>query len=339
MCRFTIATLSLLLGLCAATVFGGIWAYGALGYITVFTYFMDKISALQAPDDPGQEFPAGNGLLVVIGALQMWILFAGGAQIARGAFGTGESIALFLAIALFLGQVVNPAAHELIHRSPRALRHLGVVMYCAILFGQHASAHLRLHHIYAASDKDPNSAPKGMGFYRFFLRAWGRSLIDGYREETRLRGLSRNPYRIYAAYALLSLGLAYALAGWAGVLVHLGLATYAQIQLLLSDYVQHYGLRRQVLPNGKLEPVGPQHSWNAPNGFSSALMLNAPRHSDHHSHPDRAYPGLRLDQSAMPILPHSLPVMALIALVPPLWKRIMDPRVGKWLPSPATPPQ
>lgn len=339
MCRFTIATFTLLLCLCAATVFGGIWTYGALLYITVFTFVMDRISALQAPDDPGQEFPAGDGLLVLIGAVQMWILFVGGAQIAQGTFGIGASIALFLAIALFLGQVVTPAAHELIHRSPRALRHLGVVMYCAILFGQHASAHLRLHHIYAASDKDPNSAPKGMGFYRFFLRAWRRSLIDGYREETRLRGLKRNPYRIYGGYALLSLALAYGLAGWAGVLVHIGLASYAQIQLLLSDYVQHYGLRRQILPNGRLEPVGPQHSWNAPHGFSSALMLNAPRHSDHHSHPGRAYPGLRLDRNAMPMLPHSLPVMAVIALIPPLWKRIMDPRVGKWMPSPSAPAQ
>ena len=94
--------------------------------------------------------------------------------------------------------------------------------------------------------------------------------------------------------------------------------------------MQHYGLRRADLPGGKSAPIGPEHSWNAPHGFSSGLMLNAPRHSDHHAHPGRAYPGLRLDRAAMPILPHSLPVMAVIALWPPLWRRVMDPRARAW---------
>ena len=74
------------------------------------------------------------------------------------------------------------------------------------------------------------------------------------------------------------------------------------------------------------EPVGTQHSWNSPHYFSSALMLNATRHSDHHAHPARPYPALALPGDA-PLLPRSLPVMATIALVPPLWRRLMDPRV------------
>jgi alkane 1-monooxygenase len=109
----------------------------------------------------------------------------------------------------------------------------------------------------------------------------------------------------------------------------LSLCLYAQTQLLLSDYVQHYGLRRAEV-NGRAEPVGPQHSWNAPNPFSSALMLNAPRHSDHHARPARPYPGLELNRETMPILPYSLPMMAVIALVPPLWRRVMDKRARSW---------
>ena len=72
------------------------------------------------------------------------------------------------------------------------------------------------------------------------------------------------------------------------------LAVYAQLQILLADYVQHYGLRRQTGADGRPEPVGDGHSWNTPHWFSSALMVNAPRHSDHHLHPTRPYPGLRL---------------------------------------------
>lgn len=98
----------------------------------------------------------------------------------------------------------------------------------------------------------------------------------------------------------------------------------------MSDYVQHYGLSRTTDAEGRTEPCGPQHSWNAPQWYSSALMLNAPRHSDHHVRPRVAYPGLRLDGTVMPTLPHSLPVMALIALWPRRWRQVMDPLAAQW---------
>ena len=60
------------------------------------------------------------------------------------------------------------------------------------------------------------------------------------------------------------------------------------------------------------------------------MMLNAPRHSDHHLRPARAFPQLEITPETMPVLPHSLPVMAVVALVPPLWRRVMDHRVAKW---------
>jgi alkane 1-monooxygenase len=317
-----------------AIAYGGPFAALALLYITVFTYFMDKIAALAQADHPGQEFPAGDGLAASLGVLHFGLLYGGVWALTRNeALAAWDRVFLFFALSLFLGQVSNSNAHELIHRSPRALRRLGVAVYCSILFGFHASAHVRVHHIHAASAKDPNSAPLGMGFYRFAARAWRGALIEGYRAETRLRGTLRNPYRIYGLAALLSLFIAWVIGGGWGLVALFGLASYAQLQLLLSDYVQHYGLRRAETAAGKLEPVGPQHSWNAPQGFSSALMLNAPRHSDHHAHPSRAYPGLEIDRDAMPILPHSLPVMAVLALLPPLWKRLMDPRARRWATS------
>ena len=102
------------------------------------------------------------------------------------------------------------------------------------------------------------------------------------------------------------------------------------MQILLSDYVQHYGLERGERPDGKLEPVRAVHSWNSPHRVTSAMMLNASRHSDHHMHPGRIYPGLQIDPETMPMLPRSLPVMAVVALVPPWWRRVMNPRILKW---------
>jgi alkane 1-monooxygenase len=99
----------------------------------------------------------------------------------------------------------------------------------------------------------------------------------------------------------------------------------------MSDYVQHYGLARATGRNGKPEPVGVRHSWNSPHVMSSALMLNAPRHSDHHAHPARPYPALRLPDAAdAPHLPWPLPVACTLALFPPLWKRAIRPHLAKW---------
>jgi alkane 1-monooxygenase len=134
----------------------------------------------------------------------------------------------------------------------------------------------------------------------------------------------------YIGGAGVALVVAYGLAGARGVAVFVVLVTYAQMQLILADYVQHYGLRRADRGDGKPEPAGPSHSWNAPQWYSSAMMLNAPRHSDHHMHPMRLFPALRLDRDTMPILPLSLPAMASIALIPPLWRRVMDPALSRW---------
>jgi alkane 1-monooxygenase len=330
MLRFCLITLGLVVALTLGLGLGGLWALCALVYVTVFAWLMDRLGTADVPDHPGAEFPAGNGLLVVIGLAQFALLFWGLQRIALGQFTFWEQAVLFVALSLFLGQVGNPAAHELIHRSRRTLHRLGVAMYSSVLFGHHASAHVLVHHVHAASDQDPNSARFGEGFYHFAGRAWLGSLVLGYRAESKRRGFRGNPYRIYALLSLAALALAYGIAGWSGVLIHLGLSVYAQIQLFLSDYVQHYGLRRQLRPNRRLEPVGPGHSWNAPHGFTAGLMLNAPRHSDHHAHPARAYPGLVLDRATMPILPYSLPVMAVIALLPRVWRRVMDRRVLAW---------
>jgi alkane 1-monooxygenase len=321
--------------ICAAAVQGGLWVWAAVLYMGLLTAALDQVLRHVMPDAPeGAEFPAADALLVVLGvahlmafALVVWAL-AGDSGLRLG-----ERILLGLAAGQWFGQVSNPAAHELIHRGHRALYALGVVIYATMLFGHHASAHRLVHHRHAASVGDPNTAREGETFYAFWLRAWRGSFVQGMRAETALRagkpGL--HPYWIYGALSVISLAVGFVIAGWPGVFVWALLAVYGHSQLLLADYVQHYGLARAHLPNGKLEPVHEGHSWNAPQWFSSALMLNAPRHSDHHAHPSRPYPALRLpSETAAPYLPYPLPICCTLALAPRLWGRIMGRRLAKW---------
>lgn len=333
---FAVVTLAPLLLLALGALFGGWLAWVALALITLVTFALDELAGRACPDAPeGAEFPAADRLSVGL-AVAHFVALALAVFALSG--GTGLSaaswIAVYLGFGLFFGQVSNANAHELIHRAYRPLFWLGMWVYISLGFGHHTSAHRLVHHRFAATDDDPNSAALGEGFWDFAPRAWKDGFVAGYEMEEGLRaravGRARpNPYPLYlggAAAVALAVVLAF---GWRGLLAWLALVAYAQLQLLLSDYVQHYGLRRRVDADGRAEPIGPAHSWDAPHPASSLWMLNAPRHSDHHAHPGRPYPALRLGETGpgRPILPRSLPAMAALALVPPLWRRVMDRRV------------
>lgn len=339
MLLFALATLLPLALLLAGAALGGLWVLPGVVAIGLLTAVLDHLTRITAPDAPeGAEFPAADALLVVLALCHLAALpLAVWAIAGDSGISTAGRVLLFLGFGQFFGQVSNPAAHELIHRGGKGLFRLGVAIYASLLNGHHVSAHRLVHHRHVATDADPNSARSGEGYYRFLLRAWPGSFRAGLAAETALRAKGRrglHPYAVYILGAGASLLTGAAIAGWAGLAVWAGLALFATAELYLSDYVQHYGLRRRILADGRPEPVGDRHSWNAPHWASSGLMLNAPRHSDHHAHPSRPYPALRLPEpDQAPWLPYSLPVCSVIALSPPHWRRMMRPHVKKWLPD------
>lgn len=328
---FASLTPAVLLGV--ACIWGGIWPALAVVWITAFVFFMDRAVAPLTPD---KVHSSTNALLWVFGVVHFTLWGIGiWAVGANPRLDTADKLPLLIGIGLYFGQISNSAAHELIHTAARAPRRLGIAIYGSLLFAHHASAHMRVHHVWAATLNDPSTAQLGQGFWRFLLRAWIDGFVAGKRAEDHLRRGRDRPFwtHPYAAYATLSVGailLSLLISGGAGLIALLVVSIYAQVQLYLSDYVQHYGLERRTLANGKPEPIGPEHSWNAPHWYSSAMMLNAPRHSDHHINPARSFPALTLKRGQMPILPYSLPVMAVAALIPFFWRRLMDKRAMRW---------
>ncbi len=328
---YAVASLTPAMLLVVACLTGGPWPVVALTSMTGLVFLLDR-----TPRRLPVAEATGRALSLTLALAHFVVLILGVRALGTG-FGFANTLVLFVALGLYVGQVSNSNAHELIHASSRLPRRVGMAIYMSLLHGHHVSAHLRVHHVHAATDADPNSARAGEGFWAYALRVFVGEFTAGLRAETAHRARApqsrpaiTHPYVAYVAGAVLALGLSYLMVGWRGVAAHLALAIYAQLQLYLSDYVQHYGLRRRIGANGKPEPVGPQHSWNAPQWYSSAMMLNAPRHSDHHLRPFRAFPALEVTPGTMPILPRSLPVMAVVALAPPLWRRVMDRRVARW---------
>jgi alkane 1-monooxygenase len=110
------------------------------------------------------------------------------------------------------------------------------------------------------------------------------------------------------------------------ILAHHFLGWYALTQ---ANYVEHYGLLREKLPNGRYQPVEPRHSWNTNHIVSNLMTFHLQRHSDHHANPMRPYQSLR-DFADIPRLPNGYTGMFALAAIPPLWFRVMDPRALAW---------
>jgi alkane 1-monooxygenase len=333
---YAAASLSPAVVLVLGGALGGVWALFGLLWMTLFLFLADRLARRK------NKVIAQNAddiwfrrLSVLLGVLHFPLL-SYAVFVLSGGTGLGfwSWIGCFLGFGLWFGQVSNAVAHELIHRPQRGVFRLGMWIYISLLIGHHTSAHRLIHHRFVATPDDPNTAQAGETFYDFALRAWPGSYLAGHEMETARRADGKggllHPYTVYLAGAALCILMVAAAFGFLGVCSYVLLAAHAQAQLFLSDYVQHYGLERRKTGLDSYEPFGPAHSWDAPDVVSGLMMLNAPRHADHHLNPNRAYPQLELcPQGQAPLLPFSLPVMASIALVPRLWRHVMDPRLAQ----------
>lgn len=249
-----------------------------------------------------------------------------------------EKAMLFFGMGIMGGTIGIVYAHELMHQSDPLERWLGDLLLASVLYSHFRSEHLRVHHIYVGTPRDPVTARYGEGFHRFFLRVLRQCPVSAWRAEAAMlarKGKSplspENPFLRYALLQSAMLLFALWLGGWLGLLLFLFQALVAIWQLELVNYVEHYGLVRQHLGEGRYEHVLPRHSWNAAHRASNWLLINLQRHSDHHWKPARRFPLLQnWQEDEAPQLPHGYPVMTALALWPSQWRRVMNPRVKAW---------
>ena len=243
-----------------------------------------------------------------------------------------EDLGLAVTVAMVGGIAIN-TAHELGHKRPRHEKWLAKVALAQSGYGHFFIEHNRGHHVRVATPEDPASARLGESFWRFLPRTvWGSLRSAVHLEGQRLRRAGRpflwpgNDILSAWAMSLVLFGGLIAIFGWR---VAPWLAVQAVIAFSLLEvvnYLEHYGLLRQQLPDGRYERCRPEHSWNSDNVASNVFLYHLQRHSDHHAHPTRRYQALRhFDE--LPELPSGYASMILLAYATPLWFRTMDPRV------------
>ena len=249
-----------------------------------------------------------------------------------------ELAVLFFGIGVISGTIGITYAHELCHQKPKIERWFGDILLAMVLYSHFRSEHLLVHHRYVATPRDPVTARYNEGFHRYFPRVLRQQPVSAFKAEAAMLARKKlpwhhqsNPIWRYAALQVAFLSLAVLIGGWLGLAMFVWQAFIAIWQLELVNYVEHYGLTRKHLGDGKYEHVKPRHSWNASQRASNWLLINLQRHSDHHYKPDRRFPLLQTyDDTEAPQLPYGYPIMTMAAMIPPVWRRVMNPRVRAW---------
>ena len=252
--------------------------------------------------------------------------------------GTLETIVLFFGVGVITGTVGINYSHELMHQKNKFERWLGDILLSMVLYSHFRSEHMLVHHRYVGTPSDAVTARYNEGFHRFFPRVLRESYKSAFKAEADMLARkdlpwsdTSNPFFRYWALQGAMLLLAVLVGGWLGLALFIWQAFVAIWQLELVNYVEHYGLTRKHLGDGKYEHVMPHHSWNAAHKASNWLLINLQRHSDHHYKPDRRFPLLQnYSEAQAPQLPFGYPIMTMLAMVPPLWRARMNPRVRRW---------
>lgn len=318
---------------------GGGWTLLPLGLVLGVLPLIDLFFGINAGNAGDEAGPLSANIwfravtwawVPVHSAMVLWAASVA----AGGTLSPMEAAGLAISTGVIAGTVGITFAHELIHRPGTAERAMGEVLLSLTSYAHFAIEHVYGHHRRVATADDPATARLGESLYRFLPRCLYGSLrsaaaIEAHRLSRRGRHAAHWSNRLYR-YAAVQLAL-YAFVAWrwgaSGAVFFLAQAVTAFLLLETINYIEHYGLTRAEISPGRYERVAPSHSWNSSHRVSNWLLINLARHSDHHLTAGKRYQVLDHRDDA-PQLPAGYGTMFVAALLPPIWRRLMDPRVA-----------
>jgi alkane 1-monooxygenase len=240
---------------------------------------------------------------------------------------------LTLSMGVQCGAVGINIAHELGHRNSFFDRTLARILLLSSLYMHFIVEHNRGHHRHVATPLDPASARLNETIYTFWWRTITGSFLSAWNIAKNIQ--KKNGYATWhfknemvqaIIIQLTAILLVYLTLGHIAVLYFLGVSIIGILLLETVNYIEHYGLKRKLQPNGQYERVQPWHSWNSDYPLGRIILFELTRHSDHHYKSSKKYPTLRHIPES-PQLPTGYPGMMLLSLIPPLWFRVINPKV------------
>ena len=245
-----------------------------------------------------------------------------------------QMLGVLLSTGVINGVGIN-TAHELGHKTNSLERWMSKLTLAPVAYGHFYVEHNKGHHKHVATPVDPASSAMGETLYQFLPRTFIGSVKSAWRiEAERLQRLGKPVWSIgnenlqsWAMTVVLFGGLT-AWLGWPALGFLVVQAFYGASLLEVVNYLEHYGLARQKLADGRYERCQPKHSWNSNHVVTNLLLYQLQRHSDHHANPTRRFQALRHFEDS-PQLPSGYASMILAAYFPPIFFALMDRRVAE----------
>ena len=324
-----------------ASVVAGFWLGGWWTFLTIVQNYgvLPILDHLVGPDETDmpahREGEIGNAIAfraIAMAAVpvQVALIVWAGFKVTSGNLSAIEIVGLTASVGLASGIAIT-AAHELLHQR-KFERLLSRILMGAVTYTHFCLEHLHGHHVFVGTPNDPASAHLGESLYRFVARVVLGGVRDSWRREgARMRRRGQTVYgpnnRMvrYAFFVLVIYAAAAVVWGWGGVAFLAAQSAIGVFLLETINYLEHYGLHRRESAPGEYEPMAAHHSWDSGYRLSDWSIFNLGRHADHHLHAGRRYPILRRPAEAAR-LPTGYGGIFLLAMVPPLWRRVMDPR-------------
>lgn len=274
-----------------------------------------------------------DGLLYALALIQFGLLVMFLATISRVPVASIEFVGRVLSMGMMCGLLGINLGHELGHRAGPLPRRIAEFALLTSLENHFMPYHNLGHHRNAATSGDPATARRGESVYAFWFRSQIGSYIEAWQIEScrlKRRGMRivsiRNRMVVYTIAQIGLLAVIFAGFGVEALGAFIAAAVIGKLLLETVNYIEHYGLLRRRLANGRYERVGPEHSWNSDHPISRAVLFELSRHSDHHFIASKHFQVLD-SLPTSPQLPTGYPGMMLLALVPPLWFRVMNRRI------------
>ena len=226
-------------------------------------------------------------------------------------------------------------AHELGHRTKKYEKFFSKTLLLTSLYMHFFIEHNRGHHKRVATKEDPASARFHENIYAFWLRSCINSYLSAWRIEAKrllakgLKSVSfHNEMLQFQLIQLAFLALIFMIFGLLPMLYFMAAALIGILLLESVNYIEHYGLSRSMLEEGRYERVKPHHSWNSDHVIGRVVLFELSRHSDHHYLASKKYQTLEYHPQS-PQMPTGYPGMIILALLPPVWFKLMHPLIDQ----------
>lgn len=324
---------------------GGLWSYFTPVYAFIIIPILEILLPLDSInfDTKTKEKKAVNKLfdwmlyanLPIVYGLLFYFLWS----ISQFIYAPYEITGLILSLGIVLGTNGINVGHELGHRQSSNERFLGKLLLLPSLYMHFYIEHNFGHHVHAATKEDPATARYNQSVYSFWLTSVSRQFIKAWKIQLKLLASENRSFFSVKNdmfwYQLLQLGylvLVFLIFGRPTLWFALAAAVVGFLLLETVNYIEHYGLMRKKMHSGRYERVKEIHSWNSNHVLGRIILYELTRHSDHHYISSKKYQILDCHEDS-PQMPFGYPTSMVLALLPPLWFKIMNKRIPNTMKS------